>query len=160
MESVCSCAIGSLVLYTVPLCSNGNASGLAGFFYFLKAPGVFIFSLPLQTHLSLALRRAGGDLEKEVWCRLCCKRTDMGHMRVRRESRCALWGWHEPYFDQSLCPFPVLNPAPLHLSLHSPLIHSTYKWESPSLGQCPLISVVLVRFGHSCNFFLGAAESR
>lgn len=36
------------------------------FFYFLKAPGVFIFSLPLQTHLSLALRRAGGDLEKEV----------------------------------------------------------------------------------------------
>lgn len=74
MESMCLCTIGSLVLYTVPLWRNGDALGPAVFFKiifkFAKASSVFIFSLPLQNHLSLALGKAGGDLEKEVRCGL------------------------------------------------------------------------------------------
>lgn len=48
--------------------------GTCWFFYFVKAPGVFIFGLPLQNNLSLASGRAGGDLEEEVWCRLTAAR--------------------------------------------------------------------------------------
>lgn len=48
----------------------------------------------------------------------CCERTDVGQMKVCRVSSCALWVWNEPYFDQCQCPLPMLNPAPLCLSLH------------------------------------------